>query len=398
MIRNGSFILLLFLLSYSPAARAQWTTTNGPNGKEIVGLTTIGTTIFAGSDDGAFQWVGDTLWEQAGLSGIGIQSLISNGTYLIAGTGSGVAVSSDNGNDWTTDIIDSGQYVFCVGFSDTNLVAGTDNGVFISNSNGQSWESSDDSVDEIFALASQGSNLIAGSEGIFLSTDNGLTWNAENNALSNTDVYALAWNENELFAGTSDTGVFVSMDNGQTWNAVNNGLTDSTIYAFQMNGSQIFVGTDSGVFLSTNNGGNWLQVNDSFTEYFTGVYSFCMDDSFLYAGSGGGVWRRLLNEFNGVSDGVPASPAENASSQSLSVYPNPFAQSTTISFTTPESGEAEITIVNILGAQVATLFSGELANGEHSFNWNADGMPPGIYECIVQMNGQVQQVPVILSR
>jgi Secretion system C-terminal sorting domain len=398
MIRTRSFILFLLLCSYTSSAHAQWTTTNGPSGKEIVGLTTIASNIFAASDDGVFQWTGDTMWTQAGLTGTGVQSLLSNGSFLIAGTLTGVCVSSDYGNDWAFDTGGmSGQYVFTIAFSDTNLVAGTDNGVFISNSNGASWEQSNFTDNEVFSFATAGPNLVAGTEGISISTDNGLTWNAENNALSNTDVYALAGNENELFAGTSDTGVFVSTDNGATWNAVNNGLTDSTIYAFQMNGPQMFVGTDSGVFLSTNNGANWLNVNNSFTEYFTGVYSFCMDDSFLYAGSGGGVWKRLLNEFNGVTDGVQSLPAENANTTSCSVYPNPFTQSTTISFTSPESGDAKIMIVNILGAQVAQLFSGELTSGVNSFIWNPSGLPPGMYECIVQMNDQVQRVPVILA-
>jgi hypothetical protein len=30
--------------------------------------------------------------------------------------------------------------------------------------------------------------------------------------------------------------------------------------------------------------------------------------------------------------------------------------------------------------------------GEHTFTWNATGLPDGMYECIVRMNGQVQRV------
>ena len=78
-------------------------------------------------------------------------------------------------------------------------------------------------------------------------------------------------------------------------------------------------------------------------------------------------------------------------------YPNPFSQSTTISFTS-QSGFADVSIVNLLGAQVAEIFSGELATGEHSFEWNPNGMELGMYECIVQMNGQIKQMPIILSR
>ncbi len=82
---------------------------------------------------------------------------------------------------------------------------------------------------------------------------------------------------------------------------------------------------------------------------------------------------------------------------SVQSYPNPFSRSTTITFTS-QSGFANVSIMNLLGSQVAQIFSGELTTGEHSFTWNADGVAPGMYECIVQMNGQIKQMPIILSR
>ncbi len=394
MIRNRSFVLLLLLFTIAPALRAQWQNTYGPSGKDITGLAAIGTNIFAGNNNGVFLWSGDTDWFPAGLPGSGIQTLVTNGNYLIAGTSGGLCVSTDNGADWIYDTTGSySPYIFAFTFSGPYLVIGTDNGVYISGDGGAIWETSSDSVDEIFALASSGSNLIAGTEGILLSTDNGATWNTTNNALSGIDVFALAVSGNTIFAGTTDTGVFISNDNGATWNAANNGLTDSNIYAITVIGTKVFVGTDSGVFLSTNNGTNWLAVNDSLPE-FTSVESFTTDGNYLYAGTSDGVWRRGLVEFNGLNDGV----SQIKSEQPFSVYPNPFSQSTNISFTSPASGDARITIVNILGAEVTQIFSGELSAGEHSFPWNANEMPAGMYECIIQMNGQIQQVPIILEK
>ena len=58
-----------------------------------------------------------------------------------------------------------------------------------------------------------------------------------------------------------------------------------------------------------------------------------------------------------------------------------------------------ISIVNLLGEQVARLFSGVLGAGEHSFLWGTPtGMPAGTYECLVRMNGQVEALPVVLIR
>jgi hypothetical protein len=59
---------------------------------------------------------------------------------------------------------------------------------------------------------------------------------------------------------------------------------------------------------------------------------------------------------------------------------------------------AEVTVVNLLGEEVARVFSGELQAGKHSFSWDASRMPPGMYECLVRMNGSVEQVEMVLAR
>jgi hypothetical protein len=86
--------------------------------------------------------------------------------------------------------------------------------------------------------------------------------------------------------------------------------------------------------------------------------------------------------------------------QQLQIYPNPFSQSTQITFTSPSAGYAEVSIVNMLGVEVARLFSGELGAGEHSFVWDAgkDACTTDTYECLVRMNGQVETLPVVLMR
>jgi hypothetical protein len=79
-------------------------------------------------------------------------------------------------------------------------------------------------------------------------------------------------------------------------------------------------------------------------------------------------------------------------------YPNPFSESTTIGFTAETAGYASVSIMNALGTEVAWLFSGELAAGEHSFVWSKPtGLPDGMYECVVRMNGHVEALPVVLA-
>lgn len=51
-------------------------------------------------------------------------------------------------------------------------------------------------------------------------------------------------------------------------------------------------------------------------------------------------------------------------------YPNPFNPSTEIKFGLPFASSVNISVYNILGQQVATLFAGELNAGNHSVIWN----------------------------
>lgn len=62
------------------------------------------------------------------------------------------------------------------------------------------------------------------------------------------------------------------------------------------------------------------------------------------------------------------------------------------------SAHDNISIVNLLGAQVANIFSGELDVAPHTFTWNPVGLPDGMYECLVRMNGRVEKTAVMLMR
>ncbi|HLF13733.1 MAG TPA: T9SS type A sorting domain-containing protein [Bacteroidota bacterium] len=78
-----------------------------------------------------------------------------------------------------------------------------------------------------------------------------------------------------------------------------------------------------------------------------------------------------------VSESAPGIPADFSLEQN---YPNPFNPSTTIGFAIPARSEVAITIHNILGQEVARLYSGWLDAGYYSTVWNADA-PTGLYFC-----------------
>lgn len=59
--------------------------------------------------------------------------------------------------------------------------------------------------------------------------------------------------------------------------------------------------------------------------------------------------------------------------------PNPFRNSTSISFALPNIENVTLKIYNSIGQVVAALVGQEIEAGEHSVTWNATGLPSGVY-------------------
>jgi hypothetical protein len=69
-------------------------------------------------------------------------------------------------------------------------------------------------------------------------------------------------------------------------------------------------------------------------------------------------------------------------------YPNPFNPTTNISFTLAESGQASLTVYNMLGQEVAVVANKRFNAGEHSVNFDANALASGIYIYRLQANGE----------
>jgi hypothetical protein len=68
--------------------------------------------------------------------------------------------------------------------------------------------------------------------------------------------------------------------------------------------------------------------------------------------------------------------------QSLALYqnyPNPFNPSTNISFSITSKSFVSLKIFDVLGRGVATLVSEQMLAGNHTKQWNAEGLPSGVY-------------------
>jgi hypothetical protein len=71
--------------------------------------------------------------------------------------------------------------------------------------------------------------------------------------------------------------------------------------------------------------------------------------------------------------------ATDAAGFSLSNYPNPFSNSTTISFELPEAGQVNLKVYDMLGKEVAVLVNEYLSSGSHQLTFKKGKLEPGVY-------------------
>jgi spore coat protein A len=60
-------------------------------------------------------------------------------------------------------------------------------------------------------------------------------------------------------------------------------------------------------------------------------------------------------------------------------YPNPFNPSTTINFTVPQNTQVTLKIFDVLGKEVSTLINQVVPGGNHEVQFDATGLPSGVY-------------------
>ncbi len=103
-----------------------------------------------------------------------------------------------------------------------------------------------------------------------------------------------------------------------------------------------------------------------------------------------------------VEDETPNLPTEFYLSQN---YPNPFNPSTKIKFTIPNVGRrgsstynVTLKVYDVLGKEVATLVNEELPPGEYEIEFDATGLPSGVYFYQLKAGNFIQTKKMILLR
>lgn len=106
------------------------------------------------------------------------------------------------------------------------------------------------------------------------------------------------------------------------------------------------------------------------------------------------IMYEYLNFFGDIVTSVPDAHVPDATASIDNMYPNPFNDQTTISFSIDEDMDVAIDIYSIDGRKVASLVDRNMKAGEHSMNWdgtdlNGNAMNKGIYLCTLRTNSVI---------
>jgi photosystem II stability/assembly factor-like uncharacterized protein len=398
LVLSGILILVLFFNTSRGAA--QWVRIANNFGGTVDCFVQLGSNLIAGSDGGGVFLSSDngTTWSpiNPGLQNKHVHALLVYQTALLAGTNGGVFLSSNSGNSWlplNAGLADT-THVQALLLQGNFLFAGTSGGVFRATLT-SNWVKIDTGFTDDYFINTfiiSDTNLLAGTYvfGVWRSTDNGSHWDQSNTFMTKSDIHAFAQHDTDLFAATDGAKLFLSNDNGHTWPT---GLSfpADTLNTLVFSGSNLFAGSNKGAARTTDNGTSWTDINTGLTDLDIRFLAVSNDRIFA-AASDSSLWSRPLSEVIAKSD-VRNTPLQMSG---VCNFPNPFANQTTIGFSTSARSFVQITVINILGEEVARLLSGIVESGDHSVVWNAKKMAPGIYTCVIRIGSVNRMIPMVL--
>ncbi len=109
--------------------------------------------------------------------------------------------------------------------------------------------------------------------------------------------------------------------------------------------------------------------------------------------------RIIYLEGEGTNTSTPERQADLPSAFSVEpIYPNPFNATATLRFSIPSAGPVEVSVLNLLGQQVAQLHHGIMDAGDHAVQWDATSAANGIYILRVQYEDRVVFLKAVLVK
>jgi hypothetical protein len=206
-----------------------------------------------------------------------------------------------------------------------------------------------------------------------------------------------------LFSFSDGPKILRTINGGDTWEDISgfdgntessNGFPDVPVFSLLVwphEISTIWAGTEIGLVESTDNGVTWA-LRDDFVN--TSIWEMkAIDDQVVLATHGRGIWTVALEGMTWPAELVTAAnDVPGTDTKMLSNFPNPVAESTTITWNLQSTDLAQLDIISGNGQLVEQIDLGQLDSGPGELRWFRDPFKhsPGVY--IIRLNTPEQSV------
>lgn len=318
----------------------------------IMAITSTKKYLFALSSETLFRYNKNGLqWDRFYPQGFDINEqsqIVSNskGELFVSIEYQGVLKSKDNGENWISTSIPTGEAT-CISIANNDdIFAGTQSGLYCSKNNGSTWnltrmnEKRINTIwisDRIF-FCSIGSSA-------FQSFDNGNNWTNISWNLPKFSITKIAGDSHgNIYVALRNNNLFKLRPGEKNWIQVYNGLEISKITSIVVNtNDHIFLSTSrDGNFRSKDGGGTWQSSNSGLI--LPNIICSTIDsDGFLYAGTfQTGVYRTLL------STTLLSLPSQNIDMGSVL-----FGNTITDSILIKNNGKSQLDISSVISSESA---------------------------------------------
>ncbi len=295
--------------------------------------------------------------------------------------------TDDGGNSWISYNVSSAD-LWDIQFLDDSIGFCIDTyNLYKSTNSGVSWtllKQFSNNLSSLYFLSSDVGFTGMGNGNINSTTDGGLNW-IEYSIGDIGAIKEILFVDSLIGYGLNVNGFVKTINRGIEWQyeVLDSQYNLNSLHFVDRDYGWI-VGAD-GILLKTINGGI------SWTKYITGTSNFLSTVDFVNRNIGwisGGNGTIMKNIEGGVSD---LKETENNFNQTTlneylvsQNYPNPFNPTTKIKYKVPghtriDNNLITLKVYDILGNEIATLINEEKPAGIYEVEWNANGLPSGIY-------------------
>lgn len=177
-------------------------------------------------------------------------------------------------------------------------------------------------------------------------------------------------------SGYSNPGVFISENHGQSFSPLDNAIPQTSFNDLKLSSTELllFAATDVGPYCYNFNTQEWFDMAGITApdQNFTSVDFIPSLNTVRFGTYGRGTWDFA------ITDEPLVSVAENETQSRLNVFPNPFSETTKVSFNIEKPVSVIIDVYDVKGQKVFSENKGNLV-GEQRINLNREKLQSGVY-------------------